>query len=180
MSNLANKHRPRRFDEVVGQEAEVNVLRQILEKNWRPNCLMITGPFGTGKTTLSRLMGRAMLCDDPQGIEPCGKCEACRAVDADNHPSYTELDAASHGLKDDVRAMLDSIAYRTNADRTRIICYDESHMLSVPGQNALLQTLEQGVKGVLFILATTESHKMLPTIASRCVPLKMKLLGRGK
>lgn len=97
-------------------------------------------------------------------------------MDADNHPSYTEVDAASQGAVSDVRMMKDFISYRTGSDKTKILCYDESHMLSTQAQNALLQTLEEGVEGVLFVFCTTESGKMLPTIKSRCVELQMKLL----
>ena len=180
MTSLANKHRPRRFDEVVGQEAEVKVLTTILEKNWKPNAIMLTGPFGTGKTTLSRLIARAVLCDNREGVEPCGECNSCLAVDEDNHPGYTELDAASQGLVSDVRAMKDMIAYRVAGDKARLICYDESHMLSQAAQNALLQTIEEGQRNTIFIFATTEAGKMLPTIRSRCVELQMKLLGAGQ
>lgn len=180
MTSLANKHRPKRFEEVVGQEAEVKVLTTILEKNWIPSAIMLTGPFGTGKTTLGRLIARALLCDNREGVEPCGSCNSCIAVDEDNHPGYTELDAASQGLVNDVRAMKDMIAYRAINDKPRIVCYDEAHMLSVPAQNALLQTIEEGQRNTIFIFATTEAAKMLPTIRSRCVELQMKLLSAGQ
>ena len=180
MTSLANKYRPKKFAEVVGQETEVKVLTTILEKNWKPNAIMLTGPFGTGKTTLSRLIARALLCDNREGVEPCGECNSCVAVDEDNHPGYTELDAASQGLVNDVRAMKDMIAYRAIGDKPRLVCYDEAHMLSAAAQNALLQTIEEGQRNTIFIFATTEVGKMLPTIRSRCVELQMKLLSAGE
>lgn len=190
--SLANKYRPRVFSEVVGQEEATAVLKSILSKGWQPLALMITGPFGTGKTTNARLIARALLCPDrkfddaqlaqPEGergkpVEPCGVCESCLGIDKDNNISYTELDAASSGLISDVRAMKDMITYKT-AQGMHIICYDESHMLTQQAQNALLQTLEEGVKDTLFIFATTDQAKMLPTIRSRCIELNLKLLSK--
>jgi len=195
MSSLASDYRPKTFGEVIGQEGEIGVLRAILEKGWKPNAIMLTGPFGTGKTTLSRLIARAMLCeerewskeqkedelpDSARPIEPCGTCENCKAMDQDNHPGYTEVDAASQGHVQDVKAMKDFVSYRTSGNQPRILCYDESHMLSTQAQNALLQTLEEGNRHVLFTFCTTEAGKMLPTIRSRCVELNMKLLSTGQ
>lgn len=171
----ANAYRPKRFSDVVGQESEVKVLTSILEKGWKPSAILIEGPFGTGKTTLARLVSRALLCENRPASEPCGQCESCLAMDMDNHQCYTELDAASQGGVDEVRQMKDTISYQTTG-KLRILCYDESHMLTQQAQNALLQTLEEGVQGVLFVFCTTESAKMLPTIRSRCVTLSMRVL----
>lgn len=187
---IANRYRPKVFSDVVGQEGEAAVLQKVTAGNWRPNAIMFTGPFGTGKTTLARLTARALFCESkvwskeqlakPEGergvpYEPCGICTSCQAMDQENHPNYIEVDAASQGAVSDVRSMKELISYRSG-DKMRVLCYDESHMLSTQAQNALLQTLEEGQTGVLFVFCTTEANKMLPTIKSRCIELQMKLL----
>lgn len=173
--SLANRFRPKRFADIVGQESEVEVMKTILVKGWKPSALLFAGPFGCGKTSLARLMARALLCERRGGFEPCNNCPSCTSMDNDNHPCYTEKDAASEGLVGDVREMKDEISYRT-VGKMRVLVYDESHNLSAQAQNALLQVLEEGVANVLFMFATTETGKMLPTIRSRCVELGMKLL----
>lgn len=178
---IANRHRPKKFSDVVGQGKEIEVLKQVVAKSWRPNAIMLTGPFGTGKTTLARLLTRALHCTDrkpdSQGLacEPCGSCDVCKSMDEDNNPHYVEVDAASQGSVTDVRGMKDLLSYRIGTSR-RVICYDESHMLSAAAQNALLQTLEEGSDNVLFVFCTTDPNKMLATVQSRCIILNMKLL----
>lgn len=193
MTTLANEYRPRKFSEVVGQESELAVVVTMMKKGWKPAAIMLMGPFGTGKTTFARLIARAKLCDNPQygpdqdpndpdcgfPYEPCGTCTSCKAIDADNHPNYIEVDAASNGRIEDVREMKEHISYRAGSKIT-IICYDESHGLSNNAQNALLQTLEEGSANVLFLFATTEAGRMLPTINSRCVVLNLKLLKQAE
>ena len=192
MTTLANKHRPRKFCEVVGQKSETDVIVTMLKKKWKPAAIMLQGPFGTGKTTLSRLIARAMLCDNLQHgqgeepgsergepYEPCGECASCKSMDDDNHPNYIEVDAASNGRIENVREMKEMISYRSGK-KISIICYDESHGLSRDAQNALLHTLEEGNQNVLFIFATTEANRMLPTINSRCVVLRLKLLHQAE
>ena len=100
MSQLASRYRPRRFDDVVGQEDEMSVLTTMMSKGWKPNAILYSGPFGVGKTTLARLTARAFLCENrkPEETEPCGACPSCKAMDKDNHPDYIEADAASQGL----------------------------------------------------------------------------------
>lgn len=173
---LYNLYRPKRFEDVVGQESEVALIKAILEKGWHPAALMISGGYGTGKTTLARLTARAMLCGGREGVEPCGGCDSCRAMDTDSHPAYTEIDSASHGLVDDIRGVKEDASYRVVGGAMRIVVYDESHMISGAGQDALLQILEEGREGVMFMFCTTDPEKMKPTIRSRCVDLNLKLL----
>lgn len=176
MSTLANKYRPKRFEDVVGQENDVAVLKTMLEKGWKPPALLFQGPFGCGKTTLARLTARALLCKKREGAEPCGVCIDCVAMDNDNHAAYTEVDSASHGLVSDIRELKDTISYRVVGGSLQILYLDECHMLSTQAQNALLQILEEGQAGILFMFATTESQKMLPTIKSRCIDLSLRIL----
>lgn len=173
---LYNQYRPKKFSDVVGQESELNVIKTMLAKNWRPSAILLAGGYGCGKTTLARLIARAILCDNRQGEEPCGVCDSCLAMDQDSNTSYLEIDSASNGLVADIRVLKDEASYRAVGGKQRIIVLDESHMISTQGQNALLQILEEGKDGVLFMFATTESEKMLPTLRSRCVVLSLKLL----
>lgn len=179
MSNNAwmNKFRPKTFSEVHGQQNEIEVCSRLITDNWTVSSLVITGPFGTGKTTLARILARSFLCDDrdTEEYEPCGKCTSCKMMDRESHPNYVELDAASEGNVQQVRAMKEEVSYRTGVKK-KIIVYDESHMLSIAAQNALLLTLEEGVPNTLFIFCTTDIEKMLPTICSRSVVLRLRLL----
>jgi DNA polymerase-3 subunit gamma/tau len=175
MSSLAVQYRPQRFGDVVGQGTEIAVLTRMIEDGWQPPAIAYTGPFGCGKTTLARITAKAMLCAKRAGSDPCCSCDSCRAVDRDNNPAYTEVDAASNGNVDDVRQMKDLLSYKLPGSR-RIIYYDESHMLSVSAQNALLKTLEEGIRGTTFMFATTEVAKMQSTVRSRSIELRLKLL----
>lgn len=188
-ATLANRWRPITFFDVVGQGGEVEVLKKVVNSDWRPPALVFTGPFGTGKTTLGRLTARALLCDNrslsraqlaagdlnSKPYEPCGVCDSCKAMTRENHPNYIEVDAASQGSIADIRLMKDEVSYRAG-NKVKIICYDEAHMLSQAAQNALLLILEEGRKDLLFMFCTTEANKMLGTVRSRCVELQMKLL----
>jgi len=175
---LYNTYRPKRFADVLGQTQEKRVLQAVLEDRTRlyPP-LMLTGPYGTGKTTLSRVIAASVLCQDRRlHSEPCGVCPDCRAIFNDSSLNYREIDSASHGLVGDMRALKEEVNFSVAGGKTRIFSLDESHMLSTAGQNSLLQLLETGKAGVLFIFATTNYEKMLPTLRSRCVMVNLRLL----
>jgi len=175
-ANLATICRPSRFEQIVGQEKEVKVLQRMLTEEWRVPALLIGGPFGTGKTTLARITARSLLCGRKNGsVEPCGSCEDCQSMDSFSHPNFMEIDAAGQGLVSDVKRVLTHVQFRVG-NKPNIIYYDEAHMLSVAAQNTLLNILEEGALGVTYILATTETHKILPTIRSRCLELDLRLL----
>lgn len=175
----ATKYRPRRFEEVVGQREEIKILGQIVAHGWRPPAVLFSGDYGCGKTTLARLLVRALLCEKlgqgPLAPEPCGECASCAAMDAQNHTDYIEVDAASHGGVEAVRRIQEQLAYQTRSG-LRLVCFDECHGISAAGQNALLNVLEEGNPGVIFLFCTTDPAKMLATVRSRCIEIPVRLL----
>lgn len=165
---LPLKYRPKTFDDVVGQEHVVKTLRHAIESGRIANAYLFIGPRGIGKTTLSRIFAKALNCQTPNGVEPCGECVNCREIAAGRSLDVTELDAASHNKVDDVKPIIDSVEFKPTSSRYKIYIIDECHMLSNAAWNALLKTLEEPPPHVRFIFATTEGDKVLPTIISRC------------
>ena len=156
------------FDDVVGQEHVVKTLRHAIEAGRIANAYLFIGPRGIGKTTLSRIFAKALNCQSPKGVEPCGECVNCREIAAGRSLDVTELDAASHNKVEDVRPIIESVEFKPASSRFKIYIVDECHMLSNAAWNALLKTLEEPPPHVRFIFATTEGDKVLPTIVSRC------------
>ncbi len=176
---LARKYRPRRFDQLVGQEHVVRALTHALEQQRLHHAYLFTGTRGVGKTTLSRILAKALNCmgaDGQGGITatPCGVCEACTAIDAGRFVDYVEMDAASNRGVEEMTSLLDKAVYAPSAARFKVYMIDEVHMLSNHAFNAMLKTLEEPPPHLKFILATTDSQKVPVTVLSRCLQFNLK------
>lgn len=164
---LYRTYRPQTFEEIAGQEHIVKTLKNALATGKIAHAYLFAGPRGTGKTTMAKLFAKALNCEEGIGHQ-CNSCKNCVAVTEGNHPDVLELDAASNNGVDEIRELIDKVKYGTILGRYKVYIIDEVHMLSAGAFNALLKTLEEPPAHVIFILATTEPHKILPTILSRC------------
>ncbi|MDQ7778806.1 MAG: DNA polymerase III subunit gamma/tau, partial [Planctomycetota bacterium] len=165
---IARRFRPTRFGDVVGQEAVATTLCNSIKDRRIGHAFIFSGPRGVGKTSMARILARALNCAKGPTTEPCNECEFCRGIAAGSAPDVVEIDAASHTGVDDVRVLRDDVMYKPLQARYKIFIVDESHMLSKAAFNAFLKTLEEPPGHVKFIFATTEPHKMPETIHSRC------------
>ena len=164
---LYRKWRPQTFEQVLGQTATVKTLRRQIEAGRIAHAYLFCGCRGTGKTTMAKLMSRAINCMNPNQGDPCGECDACRAIMNETTMDVLELDAASNNSVDNVRDLLEQVRYPAQIGRYKVYIIDEVHMLSTAAFNALLKTLEEPPAHVVFILATTEPQKLPATILSR-------------
>lgn len=165
---LYRKWRPQVFGDVVGQGAITTALQNQILADKVGHAYLFTGTRGTGKTTCAKLFAKAVNCEDRNGADPCGKCESCLGAENGSVLDVTEIDAASNNSVDDVRTLREETAYRPSRGRYRVYIIDEVHMLSTSAFNALLKIMEEPPEHVIFILATTEIHKVPATILSRC------------
>lgn len=165
---LARKYRPRQFREVVGQEAVVRTIQNALKENRIGHAYLFSGMRGVGKTTVARILAKALNCEYGPAPEPCNQCFMCRSINEESLLDFIEIDGASNRGIEDVKALRESIQYEPMHSRYRVIIIDEVHQLSRDAFNALLKTLEEPPTRTIFIFATTEFHKVPRTIASRC------------
>ncbi len=177
---VARRFRPKSFDEVVGQDSILASLRTALTSGRIPHAFLFSGSRGVGKTTSARILARALNCDSGPTAEPCGRCSACTSILAGTNPDVVEIDAASHNLVDDVRELRDRVGFASMGSRYKVYILDEAHMLTRSAFNAFLKTLEEPPPRVVFVLATTELHKVPETIRSRCQVLLFQRIGEAE
>ena len=173
---LYRKYRPTTFSDVVGQEHITNTLTGSLMAGKTSHAYLFTGTRGTGKTTCAKILAKAVCCENPINGEPCGECAACKIIAEDNTTDINEIDAASNNGVNDIRDLKEQVSFLPTSLKYRVYIIDEVHMLSTAAFNALLKTLEEPPAHVVFILATTEVHKLPATILSRCQRFDFKRL----
>jgi DNA polymerase-3 subunit gamma/tau len=166
--SLYRRHRPRTFSEVVGQEHVVRTLRNAVEQDKVHHAYLFVGSRGTGKTSMAKILAACLNCERGPTTEPCGACEACTSIAAATSLDVIEMDAASNNSVDDIRELRDKVAYAPVGGHSKVYILDEAHMLSPQAWNAFLKTLEEPPPHTIFVLATTEANKVLPTVVDRC------------
>src|SRR5436190_1459184 len=165
----ARKYRPQTFDTVVGQQHITTTLKNAIKNNQLAHAFLFCGPRGVGKTTCARILAKTINCENlqPDG-EACNECHSCKSFNEGTSLNIHELDAASNNSVDDIRALVEQVRFMPQAGKYKVYIVDEVHMLSSSAFNAFLKTLEEPPPYAIFILATTEKHKIIPTILSRC------------
>jgi len=177
---LARKWRPKNFDEVVGQEHILRVLRNSLGKEQLHHAYLFTGTRGVGKTTLARILAKCLNCETKLSAQPCGECRSCNEIDSGRCIDLIEVDAASRAKVEETRELMENVPYAPVAGRYKVYLIDEVHMFSNHSFNALLKVLEEPPEHVKFLLATTEPKRIPVTILSRCMQFGLRRLGRDE
>ncbi|OIN01681.1 DNA polymerase III, subunit gamma and tau [Idiomarina sp. MD25a] len=175
---LARKWRPMQFDQVVGQQHVLEPLFHALEQQRLHHAYLFTGTRGVGKTTIARILAKALNCEQGVGARPCGECQSCQEIEQGRFVDLIEVDAASRTKVEDTRELLDNVQYRPTRGRYKVYLIDEVHMLSRHSFNALLKTLEEPPEHVKFLLATTDPQKLPITVVSRCLQFNLRALDR--
>ncbi|WP_041446370.1 DNA polymerase III subunit gamma/tau [Pseudothermotoga thermarum] len=176
MEALYRKYRPKCFNQIIDQEQAKLVLQNAIKKNKVSHAYIFAGPRGTGKTSIARILAKALNCPNRVDYEPCCKCDSCLAIDKGIHPDVIELDAASNRGIDEIRRIRDAVGFRPMMGNYKVYIVDEFHMLTREAFNALLKTLEEPPEKVVFVLATTNLERVPPTIISRCQVIQFKNL----
>ncbi len=171
---IARKWRPQKFSEVIGQEHVIRTLQNELVSGRTAHAYLFVGPRGIGKTTIARIFAKALNCRNSPAKEPCCKCESCTSINDGSTLDVIEIDAASNNSVDNARSLCEEVLYAPANSRYKVYIIDEVHMLSSQAWNALLKTVEEPPAHVKFLFATTEAHKVLPTIVSRCQRFDLK------
>jgi DNA polymerase III subunit gamma/tau len=165
---FARKYRPQVFDDVLGQDHVVQTLKNAIEQRRLAHAYLFVGPRGTGKTSTARILAKGLNCVKGPTPNPCGVCDSCREIAQGISLDVLEIDGASNNSVDQIRELRDNVRFAPIRGRYKLYIIDEVHMLSTQAFNALLKTLEEPPEHVIFVFATTEVHKVLPTILSRC------------
>jgi|SRR3989344_298650 len=173
---LYRKYRPQNFSEIIGQTHIVQTLTNSINSASVSHAYLFCGPRGSGKTTIARIFAKTVNCENPANAEPCDKCNSCQEIMNGNSMDLMEIDAASHTQVENIRDLISGIKFSPVKSKYKIFIIDECHQLSKSAANALLKTLEEPPAHAIFMLATTEAHKMIPTIISRCQRFDFKRL----